>query len=200
MASIFTTLYVNTGAVGAGGDYDFDMAIPQNAVNLGKVKIIPSGGVLGYYYQIFKQASRLIGVSSSLQLATKNPTVGNCYIPTDRNGNEMLQGWVIPYEDLDGGLNIHNRIHNLDAVPRSYDVYVDYALIGVTTANLITAESLTAISATQNLANTPVTGTVKIYRGGLRQFAGVVSVVGTVVILATPLMAGEECIAEYIKA
>ncbi len=77
---------------------------------------------------------------------------------------------------------------------------MDYALIGVTTANLITAELLTALSATQTLANTPVAGTVKIYRGGLRQYAGIVSVSGVTVTLATPLMGGEECIAEYIKA
>lgn len=197
--SRFTTLHINSGSVGSGVDYDFDMAVPQNKVNIGKVKIVPSGSVLGYYFQIFKQATRLTGGSSSLQMATKNPSIGNCYIPTDRNGNEILQGWVLPYEDADGTSNIHCRLHNLDAVARSYDVYVDYEGT-VSTSDLITAEALTAISATQTLANTPVTGTVKIYRGGLRQYAGIVSVTGTTVTLLTPLMAGEECIAEYIKA
>lgn len=199
--SRFTTLHVASGAVISGGDFDSDIAIPQNNVNLGKVKVLPSGSTLGYYLQIFKQASRLDAV---MQFSTKVPQIGNYYVPTDRNGNEVLQGWVLPYEDVDGLAQIHVRLHNLDPVTRSYDIYIDYEVTGVAISSIITEEVLSNFGSTsQTLANIPISGTLALYRAGLRLKSGAgagFTYSGTAVTLSVPLIAGEDLIASYIKA
>lgn len=200
MATEFTTSHNASGAVATGADFDFDMAITYNRVDLCKVKVIPSGSTIGYAFSIYKTAARLL---ADRQYATKDPKQGNTYDPTDRSGAEVLQGFIMPYEDLDGGLQIHCRLHNYDSVSRSFDTYLDWKETGLNPSSVVTGEVLSAVSVTQNLASTPVVGSERIFRNGLRLRSGAglgYTIAGAVITLSVPYVAGEDLLADYLKA
>src|SRR5262245_16473837 len=118
----FTALTFNTGAVASGATYDHDVDIAADSMNIGKIKIVPSGSTIGYSFQIHKKAVR---TDAWMQYATRDRVIGNFYDPTDRSGLEVLQAFVLPYEDLDSTTKIHTRIINFDSVARSYDITIE---------------------------------------------------------------------------
>lgn len=119
----------NTGSVGATSSAVFDRPIPNNYSNVAKIKVVPSGSTTGWKLEIFKNAA----CSGLPQWSTKNAVIGNFYDPSNRSGAEVLEGFIIPYEDLDGGQELHYKITNLDGVSRSYDITTsfDYSYLAV---------------------------------------------------------------------
>lgn len=195
----FTPIIFNTGAVAAGANYDFDQAVSSSKVDIGKVKVVPSATTLGYSFKLYKKATKLL---VDLQYSTKDPWLTNWYDPSDRNGNEVLQGWVLPYEDLDATSQVHGRIHNYDAVARSYDVEIDYEDPLTTLSGAFVVDDLSAqVGAAINLSNAPNGTFFLLFREGSIQAEGVgndYTRVGTVVTLAIPKIAGERMYAVYI--
>lgn len=120
MTSRFIVDNFNTGSIAAGVSAVFNRTITANSSEIRKVKVIPSGTSNGYYIEIFKEAACVNRLWASL------PNIlGNFYQPTDKSGNEVLEGYVVPYEDLDAASQLHIRVTNQDAVSRSYQVYTE---------------------------------------------------------------------------
>jgi hypothetical protein len=107
----------NTGSIPAGTSVAFNRTIGYNSLNIVKMKVVPSGSTIGYKVQIFKDAAR-----TKELVATKDQVVGSFYAPTSRSGGEVNEGFVAPYEDLDGGGQLHFYITNHDTVARSYAI------------------------------------------------------------------------------
>lgn len=153
----FTIDTFNTGSIPALGSQSFDRLIYSNRVDIGKIKVIPSGSTIGYTLEIFKSN---IGVIK--QWGTKPQWKGNFYDPTDRDGNEVEEGFVIPYEDLDSTKTLHYRITNHDSVARSYNISTYYevpAAIGTSDGRL-TDVLVVGVGVTTNI------DTESIYIGG----------------------------------
>lgn len=110
----------DTGAVPAGTSIVFHRSItPLNGCNIVKIKIVPSGAVIGYKFEIFKRATCQ---PEDLIFSTKDGQTSNFYAPTDRSGNGVLEGFVLPYEDLDFTSQLHYKITNMDTIARSYSI------------------------------------------------------------------------------
>lgn len=116
----------NTGSVAAGASATFHRTVSANRVNIGKWKVVPDGSVVGWVMGIFKRATAL---AVDQQFSTRDPVLGTKVQPSDLNGNEVLEGWVLPYEDLDLGSQIHLKITNRDAVARTYDISMWYEAV-----------------------------------------------------------------------
>lgn len=106
----------NTGTIAAGASLAINRYFGLNALNVVKIKVTPSGSSTGYGLKIFKDAARTKELFS-----TKDQVVGFFYAPTTRSGGEALEGFVVPYEDLDAGGNLHLYLTNRDSVSRNYD-------------------------------------------------------------------------------
>lgn len=117
----FTATSFNTGAI--ADSQVFNIGISANLVILCKLKVVPSASTIGYVVEIFKKTTCL---PEDKQFATKSGVQGNLYVPTDRSGNEVQEGFIIPYQDLDAGGEIHIKVTNLDPLSRSYDISLSY--------------------------------------------------------------------------
>lgn len=118
----------NTGSIAAGASGTFDRTITASICNIVKIKVVPSGSTVGYKFEIYKKDTYL---AADRLFATKEQVQGSFYAPTDRSGNEVLEGFVIPYEDLDASTELHIKITNHDSVARSFQVTITYDLSGV---------------------------------------------------------------------
>lgn len=119
----FTPASFNTGSIAAGTSAIFNIGISSKFVVLAKLKVVPSGSVIGYKLEIYKRATCQ---PADLQYKTTDNVIGNYYHPTDRAGNEMLEGFIIPYQDLDAVDQMHFKVTNQDSVARSYAVSFSY--------------------------------------------------------------------------
>lgn len=109
-----------TGLIPANSAAIFNRAIfPLNGCNIVKLKIVPSGSVIGYKFEIFKRASCL---PEDLVYSTRDGVTSTFFAPTDRSGNGVLEGFVVPYEDLDFTNQLHYKVTNRDTIARSYDI------------------------------------------------------------------------------
>lgn len=197
----FTSIVFNTGAVAAGANYDFNTDVPSNQINIGKVKVVPSAVTQGWSFALYKKTTRL---AVDRQYSTKDPSlVASFYDPSDRNGGEVLQGFLIPYEDLDATGKLHGRIHNYDAVARSYAVQIDYEDPISLFANALKNVDLSAQlpGSAIVLPSLPAGTFFQLFREGLLQQVGAgkdYTRVGVNVTLAIPGIAGERLEAAYI--
>lgn len=123
--SFFTSDTFNTGSIAAGASAVVSRNIGSNRANLAKLKVHPSASTVGYSIAVYKRATAL---DADKQFATVDLVTGDLYVPTSRNGSEVLEGWIIPYEDLDDTQKMHFRVTNRDLVARSYDVTYVYEL------------------------------------------------------------------------
>jgi hypothetical protein len=137
MARYPTPHTFNTGSLAAATAGTFNRSIGISQFNIMKIKVVPSAVSVGYKMEIFKKDTYL---AADLLFATIDNVNGNLYIPTDKSGNEVLEGFVVPYEDLDVSGELHIRITNQDAVARTYQVTVTYEAV------IPTAPSFTGLS------------------------------------------------------
>jgi hypothetical protein len=109
-------------AVNAGSSVNVDSAISLDTVNIHKVKLTPAGsGGIGTL-KIYKAATRL---AASLCYETL-PSSSAAVDPTDTDGNEVNEGFVAPYEDLDAGGQMHLVISNSGESNETYTVSILY--------------------------------------------------------------------------
>lgn len=194
----FTQVTFNTGSISAGSSATFNPAIVSSRVNVGKVKIVPSGATVGYYAEIYKKNTFL---SVDRQYSTKDKRLSNFYDPTDLLGNEVLEGFVLPYEDLDASSQIHVKVYNQDAVSRSYDV-----TLWIEDANAVLAGNIKTPDLSGQLPGTSITlpdtpvSFMGLWRQGIMQEAGGVDYTrsGSAITLIIPGEAGERLRAIYL--
>lgn len=109
----------NTGAIGAGATEDFHRSFGYSNLNIVKIRVTPSGASVGYNLSIYKDEDLTEKLYSTI------PTLTNIfYHPQTKLGGEALEGFVVPYVDLDDGGNVHLTITNNDVVARSYQVEI----------------------------------------------------------------------------
>lgn len=190
----------NTGTITAGNSATFHRTITANKINVGKIKIVPSGLTTGFVFEIFKKDTCL---NADRQYGTKDPTQRNPFFePTNRSGGEVLEGFIIPYEDLDETLELHIKVTNKDSVSRNYDVtihYEDYDIVAVTDFKSVDLSGQLPESNIV-LPHTPATF-LGLWRGGLLQYedaAGDYTRSGANITLAIPGVAGERLWAMYV--
>lgn len=192
-------LTYNTGSIAAAGNYQKNLAVSASVINVAKIKVVPSGSTIGWVLEAYKKNTFL---AADKQYSTKTNVVGSFYDPTDRNGLEVLEGWVLPYEDLDVSKILHLKWTNNDPVARSADISIWYEDPAASLISGYTISDLTAqTGVTITLPYTPVSGTVSLFRGGLyqRQVSGVYTIAGAVITLSLPKVASEELVATYFK-
>lgn len=196
----------NTGSIASGGHHDNNLAISTSLINVAKIKVVPSASTIGWQLEIYKKATRL---AADRQYRTKTNVVGNGYDPTDREGSEVLEGWVLPYEDLDAASQLHIRWINNDPVARSADISIWYEPSANPTAvsAALKHEDLAFYlpAGTVTLASTPSGPFFTLFRNGIKQSpftaTGVpadYTLVGTLLTLTIPGTAGERLEAVYI--
>jgi len=186
----FTEVTFNTGLVAPGDSYDHDVDVVTDIVNIGKVKVLPSGSTTGYVFEIFKKAAR---ADVDRQYSSRARTQGNFFDPTNRSGEEVQEGFVLPYEDLDGLQQAHTRITNFDTVARSYDITLSYENPSATIeAARVSCETVAFVGTAGTLAHIPTSATIALYRNGGRLRRGVdYTVVGANITLDIPAGADE---------
>lgn len=192
-------LTYNTGSIAAAGNYQKNLSISASLINVAKIKVVPSGSTIGWVLEAYKRNTFL---AADKQYSTKTNVVGSFYDPTDRNGLEVLEGWVLPYEDLDVSKQLHLKWINNDPVARSADITVWYEdPVAALAAGYIIADLTAQTGTAITLPDTPIAGTVCLYRGGLyqRQVAGVYTIAGAAITLSLAKAAGEELLATYFK-
>lgn len=135
MSRYLTVDTFNTGTITAGASAAFERTIGYSYLNIVKIKVVPSGSSTGWKLQIFKDVAR-----TKELFATKDQVVGSFFAPTRRNGAEALEGFVAPYEDLDGTGKIHLYVTNSDSVSRNYDIEITTEAVSLVGAGTYTAE------------------------------------------------------------
>lgn len=124
--SRFTIDSFTTAVVGPGATLDFDRAFSSNFVDLYKVKITPSvvAGTVEFY--IHKTAARPPGD----EVYYTDPWPDAVYYDPveDVSGvyAERAEGFLCRYEDEDAGYELHCRITNNDANPKTFDIEITY--------------------------------------------------------------------------
>lgn len=109
----------NTGAIGAGATEDFHRSFGYSNLNIVKIRVTPSGASVGYNLSIYKDEDLTEKLYSTI------PTLTNIfYHPQTKLGGGALEGFVVPYVDLDDEGKVHLTITNNDAVSRSYQVEI----------------------------------------------------------------------------
>ena len=163
---------IATGNVAAGATFTVDSAISNNFINIAKVKVVPSGSTTGYVLQLFRHATRL---AADLMFATKTSVVGNFYTPTSRSGGEVLEGWVLPYEDQDVALQLHVSLTNNDNVARTYTITIEYEDPTVTALSNYNPAVVPSVSGANLVLPTAATAAshIRLYRNGVRMRQGV---------------------------
>jgi hypothetical protein len=124
----YTVDSFTTASVGAGATVNFDRVITSNYVDLYKIKITPSGGTGTTEFFIHKAAAR---APADLIYASGAWNEAVFYDPVEDDGGvyaERAEGFVCRYEDVDVGLNLHCRIKNNDAAPRTYNIEISIDL------------------------------------------------------------------------
>lgn len=154
----------NTGTITAGSSAVFNRTIPVDVCDLMKIKVVPSGSSVGWKMEIFKKATCL---AADRVFATKSNVLGNFYAPTDRSGNEVLEGFVVPYEDLDAAKQIHIKITNQDAVSRNYDVSLVTQTINSYFVGSVGMQLLVS-----SISDTPRAGVTNSYASLILQYQG----------------------------
>ncbi len=96
------------GSLGAGA-HTYDFSIGPSAVNISKIIVTSSNAACTWKLEIFKRDTKLAGDE---QYSTQNITASAFYDPSDVNGGQALEGFVIPYEDLDGSGELHVTLTN----------------------------------------------------------------------------------------
>lgn len=191
----------DTGIIAAGSSLTLHRPLPANKINIGKIKVVASAIITGYAIEIFKKATAL---PIDRQYASRNPVNINPYVdPVSRSGEEVLEGFIIPYDDMSGLQQLHVKISNRDPADQSYAVSIWYESYALTSSSYVDAD-LSAQSGTAiTLPSTPAAGTFSLFRGGLLQEEGAAADytrVGAALTMAIPVEVGERFRAKYIES
>ena len=122
--SRYQTASFTTGSVaGGGGVLDYELALLASEIDISRIKITPSVASGGQIVEIFLKAAR---AASDLLYSTDEWVATYFSDPADEAGNEVLQGWVVPYSDGDNTSKLHLRITNNHSSAKTYDIEIDY--------------------------------------------------------------------------
>jgi hypothetical protein len=131
MTSRFTQDSFTTASVGAGATLDIDRIMPDNGIDIFRIKITPNsaGGTAEFF--IHKTSAR---ADADLIYATAPWTQSHTvpfYDPVEERGANYFgrnESFVCHYEDLDVSLHMHLRIKNNDSGAHTYAIAITYAV------------------------------------------------------------------------
>lgn len=140
----FTTKTFVTASVPATSSLNHNEVLTSqpNFINILKIKVVPSivGGTTEA--QIYEKDTFL---TADLLWGT-NPFTATGFDPIQKDSagviTEILRGFIVPYEDLDGTGELHIKLINNDSQAKTYTITVIYEVIRI--ADDVNTETLSA--------------------------------------------------------
>lgn len=116
----FQTFTNSTGSI-AAGPHQYDFAIGPSVFNIAKIVVVPSDPTGIWKLEIFKRSTQS---APDEQYSTQDSQLTTFYDPSDVSGGAALEGFVIPYEDLDATGALHTKITT--NITQSFTITVIY--------------------------------------------------------------------------